>query len=139
MTLPSGNASARRHLFRFRKGYALATAILLAVEVLIALFVDDRFVRPYLGDALAVVLVYCGLRATFDLNPLPAAALALAVAVVIEFGQYFQVLRMVGLEGNEIARTLLGSGFDLGDFVAYASGAIGVLAVEAVRAGGSRH
>ena len=135
MNLPAGDLSARfRPSVRFRKGYALATVVLLAVEILIALFVGDRFVRPYLGDALAVVLVYCALNATLELRPFAAATLAFAVAVVIEFGQYFQVLRIVGLEGNAIARTVLGSGFDSHDFVAYAAGAIGMLAIEAARA-----
>ncbi len=50
-------AARLRPPLRFRKGYALAAAILLAIEILIALFVRDRLVRPYLGDALAVALV----------------------------------------------------------------------------------
>lgn len=135
MTPRPGGPSARfRPPLRFRKGYAWATAILLTVEILIALFVRDSFVRPYLGDALAVALVYCAFSATLDLRPLPAAALAFAVAVVIEFGQYAQILRTVGLDGNVIARTVLGSGFDPHDFLAYAAGAIAVLAIEATRA-----
>ena len=134
MTLRSGASATLRPPFRFRKGYALATAILLAVEILIALFVADRFVRPYLGDTLAVVLAYCTLRAALDLSARAAAALALAIAVVIELGQYLQILRMVGLERNAIATTVLGSGFDPHDFLAYTAGAIGVLAFEAARA-----
>ena len=46
-----------------RAAYGIAALILLVVEVLIALFVNDQFVRPYLGDVLAVVLVYASLRA----------------------------------------------------------------------------
>ncbi len=134
MTSRTGDLPARfRSPLRFRKGYVLATAALLAVEVIIALFVRDRFVRPYFGDALAVALVYCALRAAIDLSARAAAALAFAVAAAIEFGQYLQILRLVGLEGNAIARTVLGSGFDLQDFIAYAAGALGVLAVEAAR------
>ena len=33
-----------------RIGYAIATVILLLIEVLIALYVHDAFVRPYIGD-----------------------------------------------------------------------------------------
>ena len=136
MTLRPGGSPARfRSSLHFRQGYALATAILLLTEVLIALFVKDRFVRPYLGDTLAVALVYCALRATLDLRSLGAATLAIAVAVMIEFGQYFHVLRVVGLEGNLIARTVLGTGYEARDFFAYLAGAIGVLAIEAARAG----
>ena len=32
--------------------------IFLAIEVLIALYVHDDFVRPYLGDVLVVVVLY---------------------------------------------------------------------------------
>ena len=39
----------------WRWSYALAAALLFAVEVAIALYVRDRFVRPYLGDVLADV------------------------------------------------------------------------------------
>ncbi len=37
---------------------AAVFAALLCTEILIALFVHDSFVRPYLGDVLAVVCVY---------------------------------------------------------------------------------
>ena len=37
-------------LFRFRLNYFLVFLLLFLVEVCIALFVRDRFVRPYLGD-----------------------------------------------------------------------------------------
>lgn len=131
---PSDVPAKGRSLLHFRKGYALAAAILLVIEILIALFVRDRFIRPYLGDALAVALVYCALRATLDWRPVPAAALALAIAVTIEVGQYFQVLSLIGLAGSRVATTVLGSGFDPRDFLAYAAGAIGVLVIEAMRA-----
>ena len=38
--------------------YGIATIILLVVEVLIALFVHDSIIRPYLGDVLVVVVIY---------------------------------------------------------------------------------
>lgn len=46
-----------------RRWYALAFGLLLLLEALIAVFVHDRFVRPYLGDVLVVVLLYCLARA----------------------------------------------------------------------------
>lgn len=46
-----------------RRWYALAFGLLLLLEALIAVFVHDRFVRPYLGDVLAAVLLYCLARA----------------------------------------------------------------------------
>ena len=40
-----------------RRGiYAIAFVLLLVTEVLIALFVRDRFIRPYGGDILVTVI-----------------------------------------------------------------------------------
>lgn len=33
-------------------------AAILGIEILIALFIDDKIIRPYLGDVLAVMCVY---------------------------------------------------------------------------------
>lgn len=118
---------------RFHRGYALLALVLFLTEVVIALFVRDRFIRPYLGDTLAVILVYAALRATLCIDVIPAAATAFLIAVAIEFGQYFHLLDVLGLAGNGIARTVLGYGFELKDFIAYAAGALIVLAVERSR------
>lgn len=111
--------------------YALAALILLAIEVLIALFVRDTFVRPYVGDALAVTFVYCTLRAATPLRLWPALAISYVIACAVEASQYFHLLDHLGLANNTIARTVLGYGFELADFAAYAAGAAGVLVVEA--------
>lgn len=118
---------------RLHSGYTALTIALLAIELAIALFVRDAIVRPYVGDALAVVLVYAGLRAVTRLAVLPATQLALAIAVAIEVSQYFHLLAALGLGGNRFATMILGSGFDPVDFVAYAGGAITVLLVERYR------
>ena len=47
---------------RQRLIYGAAAVVLLAAEILIALFVRDAFVRPYGGDILVTVLICCFLR-----------------------------------------------------------------------------
>jgi hypothetical protein len=108
-------------------------AALLAVELVIAVAVHDSFVRPWLGDSLAVLLVYAALRAVTRLEPFPAAALAFCVAALIEFGQFIGLLNILGFEGSMVARTLLGTGFDPKDFIAYAAGALAAVALERLR------
>ncbi len=49
-------------LLTFRPVYFTLTVILLVVEILIAVYVHDRFIRPYFGDVLVVILVYCFLK-----------------------------------------------------------------------------
>jgi len=119
---------------RLRWGYGLAALAVFAVEVLIALFVRDAVVRPYVGDVLAVVLVYLGLRAVTPLKVMPAVMLALAIAVMVELGQLFHLLEALGLAHDRLARVVLGGVFDLKDLACYGTGAACVLVAERLRA-----
>ena len=118
--------------------YAFAAAAVFAVEVLIALFVHDSLVRPYIGDILAVVLVYLGLRAVTPLPVVPAVIVTLGVAAAIEFAQLFHMLDALGLSHNRLARVVLGGVFDIKDLACYAVGAFAVLIVEVLRDKGRR-
>ena len=107
---------------KLRICYAAATLILLAVEVLIALFVHDDFIRPYIGDVLAVIVVYTFIRIII---PEKCALLPLFVfifAVGVEILQYFDLITLLGIENNRFLRILLGSVFDLKDIMCYAIG-----------------
>ena len=42
--------------------YAFAALLLFLTEAVIALMVYDDFIRPYMGDALVVILIYCMVR-----------------------------------------------------------------------------
>jgi hypothetical protein len=116
-----------------RRSYTVATLVVFTIEVIIALFVRDRFIRPYIGDVLAVGLVYLALRAVTPLRVAPALFSTLLIAFAIELGQLFDLLGALGLRHNQVARIVLGGSFDLHDFAAYATGAVCVLAVEIVR------
>jgi hypothetical protein len=118
---------------RPRAGYAVAAGITFAVEVFIALAVHDRFVRPFLGDTIAVTLVYLALRAATPLRVWPATAIALGTACAVELGQRVAILEWLGLAANPLARIVLGTGYDPKDFIAYLAGGSAVLAVEAIR------
>ena len=120
-----------------RNAYALAALVILAIEVLIALFVRDAIVRPYVGDVLAVVLVYLVLRAVTPLGVIVAAGISLVIAVAVEVAQALNLLGALGLSDNTLARVILGGSFDWLDIAAYTTGALIVLAVELLR--GRRH
>lgn len=107
---------------KLRICYAAATVLLLAVEVLIALYVHDDFVRPYIGDVLAVIVVYTFIRIII---PEKCALLPLFVfifAVGVEVLQYFDLITLLGLENNRFFKILLGSVFDFKDIICYAIG-----------------
>ncbi|MEG3143239.1 DUF2809 domain-containing protein [Sphingomonas sp. RT2P30] len=100
-------------------------------EAAIAAFVHDGFVRPWLGDGLAVVLVYCALRAVAPLGVRSAAVGAFAIACAIELGQFVHLVDRIGLGHCRVARVVLGTGFDPWDFLAYAGGVVMLLVAEA--------
>ena len=118
------------HFALLNAPYAVIAVVLFGVEVLIALFARDGFVRPYIGDMLAVALVYTALRAVTPLRLVAALGVTLAVAFVIEFAQLFGLLRALGLGDNGLARVVLGGVFDLMDLAAYVAGAVLIVGIE---------
>ncbi|NIJ38905.1 small-conductance mechanosensitive channel [Sphingopyxis panaciterrae] len=108
----------------WRPGYALAAILVFLIEVAIALWVRDAVIRPYVGDILAVILVYLGLRAVSTLRHVPAALAALIVGVAVEIGQAIDLLGLLGLSGNRFARVLFGTSFSIADLFCYAAGAV---------------
>ncbi|WP_052273335.1 DUF2809 domain-containing protein [Flavihumibacter solisilvae] len=117
-------------MLSFSRRYFLLAFILFIIEVLIALFVRDRFFRPYFGDYLVVILIYCSLRAIIKANPIKLAIGVLLFAYTVELLQYFRILDRLGLSGNELARTVIGHGFEWWDLLAYTLGIITVLTFE---------
>ena len=100
--------------------YAGAFLLLLMVEVLIALFVRDDFVRPYLGDVLAVIGVYCGGRILFPQRIRWLSAVVTGFALCVELLQLTDLSALSG-EGSFLA-ILLGSTFDPHDILCYIAG-----------------
>ena len=120
-------------IFTFEKGYATLAAALFIIEVLIAVFVKDRFVRPYVGDTLVVILIYCFLRAFLRSPVAPVAIFVLMLSFMIEYLQYINVVQKLGLEGSVIASTVLGTSFAWNDIVAYVAGFVIVVVTERIR------
>ncbi|MBQ8402784.1 MAG: DUF2809 domain-containing protein [Clostridia bacterium] len=111
--------------------YAAAFLLLLAVEVCIALFVRDRFIRPYGGDILVTVLICCFLRIFLPGLPyLPVYVFLFAMAV--EVGQYFDFVALLGLGENRFFRILLGSTFSMADLFCYLIGCVLFTAAERI-------
>lgn len=105
-----------------RLKYATAFAVLFIIEILIAVFVHDAFVRPYIGDVLVVMLVCAFLRILFPEKPVALPVYATLFAVLIEVMQYFDFVKMLGFENNPIISTALGRTFDIKDIICYIIG-----------------
>ena len=121
-------------LVRFNKVYFLLTVILLCVEILIARYLHDRIIRPYIGDVLVVILIYAFIKSFVDTPVLPTVIGVFIFACLIEISQYFNLVTRLGLQEYPIARTIMGTSFEWMDIVAYAGGITIVLLVESLLA-----
>lgn len=109
--------------------YIISFIIIFCIEVLIALYVRDSFVRPYLGDVLVVVLVYSFVRIFLPTGISKMPFYVFLFACFVEVMQYFQLADTLGVT-NRAARIVLGATFDWKDIASYAVGCVLIILVE---------
>ncbi len=107
-----------------RIAYALIFVAILAVEVLIAVFVRDNFVRPYVGDMLVTVLICCFMRIFFVSGALFLPLWVFLFATAVEIGQYFDIVHLMGLENCTFLSVAIGNTFSAADLLCYAVGCL---------------
>lgn len=120
-------------MLTFRKGYFILAILLFITEVLIALYVHDAIVRPYVGDFLVVMLVYCFVMAFVRACKGLVAIGTLLFAYFVEIMQYANLLGMLRLEDNRLARIVLGSSFEWIDMLAYTLGVLVIYLIDSRR------
>ena len=106
-------------MFRFHLKYFLIFISIFIVEVSIALFIKDNFIRPYFGDFLVIFLVYYFLLSFINADKNKIALGVLVFAFTVEIIQYFQVLLYFNLEKKRILRIVAGNTFSLEDLIIY--------------------
>lgn len=107
---------------RFNLRYFALMLVIFAVEVCIALFVHDNFIRPFVGDIIVVWFVYYFIRAFVNCKPIYIAMFTLVFSFAVEIGQYFKLVTILGLEGNKLARIVIGTSFSWWDLLCYVIG-----------------
>ena len=117
-------------MLRFNIRYFICAAILFFIEVFIAWFIHDDIVRPYIGDLLVVILIYCFLRAFLTFSVWTIAIATLLFSYAIETLQYFNIVEKLGLQHSKIARVIIGTSFSWTDILAYTCGVALVLLAE---------
>lgn len=120
---------------RLRRFYLIASVVLFVIEVLIALFVNDQFVRPYVGDYLVEIWLYCLVRTLFTVSVKRAAIGCLLFAYLIETLQYCKLVQVLHLQQYKWARIIIGTYFTWTDIVAYTLGIGTVLLAERLLGG----
>lgn len=109
---------------RLRIIYALCFVAILIIEVLIALFVRDAFIRPYGGDILVTILICCFVRIFFPEKVKLLPIFVFIFSAAVEIGQYFDFVSLLGLGDIKFFRILLGTSFSVIDLICYGVGCI---------------
>ena len=102
----------------------------MSIEIFIAAFVTDGFIRSIFGDFLVVMLIYSFVKTFIDWKPINVALGVLLFAFSVEFLQYINVLEFLNLQNNHLANLILGNTFQSSDLAAYTLGIIVVLIIE---------
>lgn len=109
-----------------RTTYFLLFLLLIIIEVLIACFINDSFIRPYLGDVIVVWAVYSFVQ-IFLANRCSPYIVCIGVflfAILVEVMQEIHIVELLRLENNPFFRTLIGTQFDRNDIVCYTVGSL---------------
>jgi Protein of unknown function (DUF2809) len=111
------------------KDYLLISIAILIVETMIALFAKDKFIRPILGDYLAVILLFYLFATFLKISKNKIALITLVISYTIEGLQYIHILELLHLDNIKILNILLGTSFSWTDMFAYTLGTLTVLLI----------
>jgi hypothetical protein len=117
-------------MFTFNKKYFLLTCLLFIIDVIIALYFHDQFIRPYIGDLLVVIFIYCFVKTFLNSPVIITSIYVLLFAYAIEISQYFKFINYLGLQNSKAANLILGHTFEWRDMLAYTAGIAIVLWLE---------
>ena len=117
-------------MFQFNKTYFTLTLLLLLTEIVIAVYLQDQIIRPYGGDFLVVIMLYCMVKSIINSDVKNTAIAVLLFSYLIEIMQYFHILKVLGFENSRLASVILGTSFEWTDMLAYTLGIIFVFIIE---------
>ena len=101
-----------------KKSFTIAIIIFL-IEVIIALYIKDKIIRPFVGDILVVIFIYYFIKAFINTKAINIAIFTLTFSFVVEILQYFNFVEIIGLGHNKAARIIIGTSFSWIDLLCY--------------------
>ena len=116
----------------FNKNYFGYAVILFFIEFLIGKYAHDEFIRPYVGDFLIVIFLYCLIKAFINIGVKTTAMAVLLISYVTETLQYLNILDFLGLRQSAWANLLLGNYFAWQDILAYSLGVLTIIVIEQI-------
>ena len=119
-----------KYNMRFNASYFIVALLLFIVEYIIGTYIHDAIIRPFGGDFLVVILVYCFVKSFVDTHIMPTALGVLCFAYIVEVTQYFQLIDLLGLTNSLAAQLIMGTHFSWTDMLMYTLGIILVIVLE---------
>jgi Protein of unknown function (DUF2809) len=117
-------------MLQLNKQHLKTTVILFLIEIFIATFIHDRFIRPFFGDFLVVILIFYFFKSFLKITDWNIAWLSLAISYLVEFFQYIDILNILGLSHNKMVVVIAGNSFAWEDMLAYTLGILFILYYE---------
>ena len=116
-----------------KRNYLIGFFSLLIIEILIASFIKDDFIRPYLGDFLVVIMLYCFLMGISRFAIYKSLFIVLVFSFTIEFLQLIDIPKLFQYQPPKSIMIILGNSFSVWDLVAYLLGLISCLIIEILK------
>ena len=113
--------------------YVIGFTILFGVEAAIAMYLKGGFIRSYLGDLLAVILIYTLLMACSRLSVKTGLVLTASIALLVEVLQLIDLTQFFEGTYKSVAIILFGSHFSWLDLFMYGLGILVVYGLERVK------
>ncbi len=108
---------------RSRMLFLVIAFILIVIEFIIGIFVHDKFIRPFGGDIIVVVILYALVRSVFLKSNHPISVYVFIFATAYEFTQKIPLVDLLGVSGR-FMRALMGTSFSWIDILCYLAGCI---------------
>jgi hypothetical protein len=110
-------------MLRWSATYTAWAIALLGTEIWIGRFLDDAFIRPYVGDVLVIPLLYCLITSIWQSSrPARMPWFIFGFAVAVETAQALHIADLLGFTRPSLIRTIIGTHADPFDVLAYAAG-----------------
>lgn len=109
--------------------YLIISLLLLIVEILIAIYAKDDFIRPILGDYLASILLCCIFATFLKISITKIALISLLISYTIEGLQYINILELLNLRQYTLLEIIFGTSSSWTDMIAYTLGILTILLI----------
>ncbi|MBU0697119.1 MAG: DUF2809 domain-containing protein [Bacteroidetes bacterium] len=120
-------------MFKFNLKYFLCFLLLFVIEVFIERYTHEAIIRPFFGDFLVVILIYCFIKSLLKTSLYYTAIGVLLFSYFIEFMQYLHWVDLLGLGYSYIAKVILGTYFAWLDLLMYTLGILLVIIIEKLK------